>query len=234
MGQRRPLQMNGRRSWSTTPSSSMGEAKTFSQVVEMERKFFREHVSDNNDCPPPTALPILHEVVSMIANAPVKAIGEDLLGSEVFKSAPHEVAGIWLPLACRAVLSKRPPAQWTGGMPQDILKKGRAPTRADSYREVCLADFSAKLFGKFLRGRLISAARESSLDTPLGAGFNGGEPVAAHLLMKRYFDVGRAAAQSAAVLCVDLVTAFASVRRDITFGADGAPRLPLCKLRELG
>ncbi len=106
---------------------------------------------------------------------------------------------MWLPLACRAVLSKRPPVQLTGGMLQEILKKGRAPSRADSYREVCLADFSAKLSGKFLRGRLHSAAKDSSLDTQLGAGFNGGEPAAAHSLMRSYFDGGRAAAQSAAV-----------------------------------
>ena len=112
----------------------------------------------------------------MIAQSPVKAVGEHLLGSEVFKSAPHQAARLWLPLACKAVLSKRPPVQWTGDMLQDILKKGGAPSRVDSYREVCPADFSARLFWRFLRGRLIGAAKDSSLDTQLGAGFNGGEP----------------------------------------------------------
>ena len=68
----------------------------------------------------------------------------------------------------------------------------------------------------------------------MGAGFNGGEPAFAHLLMRAYFDAARALGRSAAVLFVDLTTAFASVQRELAFSSGDVPTAALARLQEIG
>ncbi len=91
----------------------------------MQKVLERDHydaASSLRGGPNAIALPMLHTVVGMIARAPVKAVGEDLLGAGLYKSDPFRAAQMWLPIATKAVLAGRPPLQWAGGMLQEVPK----------------------------------------------------------------------------------------------------------------
>ena len=163
-----------------------------------------------------------------------KAVGEDGIGGEVFKVAPWSLARVWHPLFVKSALTLRPPLQFRGGMITELLKVNASGGECDHYRDITIADHTAKTFCKIFRPEIVSAAAAVVPTGQFGAGFNGGSTDVAHLALSAFLDAASAARQSAAILFVDLATAFASLLRRLCVPADAGDEQWLAALAAAG
>ena len=85
---------------------------------------------------------------------PTKALGEDLIGPEVYPSWPHEMARLIHPVAVKALWWGVPPAQWLGGMLHELFKGKGSTVECDNFRDVTLQVASGKWYGAHLRSHM--------------------------------------------------------------------------------
>ena len=163
-----------------------------------------------------------------------KAVGEDGIGAEVFKVAPRSLARAWHPLFVKSALTLRPPLQFRGGMITELLKANASGGECGHYRDITIADHTAKMFCKMFRPEIVSAAATVVPTGQFGAGFNGGSTDLAHLALSAFLDAASAARRSAAILFVDLATAFASLLRRLCVPADAGDEQWLAALAAAG
>ena len=167
------------------------------------------------------SIPSMAPLVCELAHAKCgKAVGEDGIGGEVFKVAPWSLARVWHPLFVKSALTLRPPLQFRGGMITELLKASASGSEPGHFRDITIADHSAKTFCKMFRPEIVSAAAAVVPAGQFGGGFNGGSTDVAHLALSAFLDAASAARKSAAIIFVDLATAFASLLRRLCVPTD--------------
>ncbi len=119
-------------------------------------------------------------------------------------------------------------------MLSELYKGKGAVSTCLSYRDVNLADNSAKVFGKRIRSSLLEPLQACTFETQFGSGLHGGETAIAHLYLRAVLDYGHVAKKAVAILFLDIVTAFASMVRRIVFEVDEGDEAWLHKLSSAG
>eukprot|EP00972_Heterocapsa_arctica_P057257 8448443-Heterocapsa_arctica.AAC.1 len=84
------------------------------------------------------------------------------------------------------------------------------------------------------RPEIVAAVASVMPTGQFGAGFNGGSTDIAHLTLSAFLDAASAAKRSAAILFVDLATAFASLERRLCVPADAGDERWLAALAAAG
>ena len=180
-------------------------------------------------------IPTMAALVREFAHAKIgKAVGEDGVGGEAFRSAPWAMARLWHPLYVKSALTLRPPLQFRGGMVVELLKASGGGSECSHYRDVTVADQSAKTFSRLFRPELHVATARGMSAGQFGAGFNGGSTDVAHLALLAFLDAASSAKKCAAVLFVDLATAFASLKRRLCVPTDAGDESWLAALAAAG
>ena len=128
-----------------------GTTMQFAEAIQKERNYYtqRMHVP-MRDAPRASSIPTPSEIMKLIGVSKFKkAVGEDLLGGEIFGKCRYEMAKLFHPLFVKSILQVRPPMQYRGGMAAELYNGKGPQSDTSSYRDVCLADFSAKIFGRW-------------------------------------------------------------------------------------
>ena len=105
------------------------------------------------------AVPSFSFVIHRNAKAPCSGLGETQIGGEVMRLVPRIMAGITLPLQCKAALYLRLPLQWLGGCLMELYKNKGVQSDIGNYRDITLADLDGKDLGAFVRAATIGAVR---------------------------------------------------------------------------
>ena len=96
------------------------------------------------------------------------------------------------------------------------LYEGKGPmVEVPSHRDVTLGNLLGKNYSKGLRKDAKPFMNTNSLDTQFGSGIHGGGCDTAHLYLRAMADVAVARKQCCAFVFVDVVTAFASMVRQV-------------------
>ena len=90
----------------------------------------------------------------------------------------------------------------------------------DNYRDVMLAEGDGKFDSSLLRRDVMTAVSHMVPDSQVGSGPHGGATDVGHLMTRAIFSLAGAALGSVAILYLDVVRAFASVRRRIALPGD--------------
>ena len=118
--------------------------------VEELLKSIPEVESVDDDILELAAIPTRLEVEDVFRHVPTKkAVGLDLLPSELFKAAPKEMAGLYYGLYLKCMLLTRTPVQWAGGILQEAYKQTKCPSKPESHRSLFLASQPPKLLQKY-------------------------------------------------------------------------------------
>eukprot|EP00973_Karenia_brevis_P021863 3005419-Karenia_brevis.AAC.1 len=76
-----------------------------------------------------------------------KANGEDLMHGKVMKRSADALSKIFFPIYVKTFLRLAAPLQWRGGMLIELFKCKGSATRIANYRDIILADNTAKILG---------------------------------------------------------------------------------------
>ena len=160
--------------------------------------------------PPPAAFAPVAVPISK------KAISEDLVGGELHKLWPHQMAKHTTPLHLTAMMWVDPPLQWKGGHVMERLKAMLARdgiADCSSYRDITLQHLGGKTYGQDLRVALRPTLRSVVRPTQCGSGLNGGSCDLAHVSLRSIFDLAHARKLLVAGIFVDVHSAFAVADR---------------------
>ena len=91
-----------------------------------------------------------------------------------------------------------------------------------------------KNVAKYVRNKLLPRARNISLNTQFGGGFNGGETAFAHFYVRLVNQACKAAKMTCANLSLDVISVFASLLRSIVFDTEAGGEAWLHKLTRHG
>ena len=142
-------------------------------------------------------------------------MGEDILGCELGRRFPREVAQIMFPVTVKSWLFKLPPVQWLGGQVQELHKTKGSTSQVASFREVMLGNMFGKKFSKCLRKDAKQFLDDGSLSTQFGSGIGGGGTDVAHLYLRGLADFAKHKKLCCACIFIDVKTAFASLIREV-------------------
>ena len=149
-----------------------------------------------------------------------KAIGNDLLGGEVFKAAPEQMAFLFFPLHLKSFSNIKIPLQDCGGECLDLYKgKGDVKIRK-SYRDVLLSNENCKHIGKILRPKIFMAVSDFVVPTQFGAGLNKGSTSLVRLHTAAIEQVACINKYSVTHIFVDFATAYAATFRETILGTN--------------
>ena len=138
-----------------------------------------------------------------------KALGEGGFGAEVRKLCPDEFVSVFAPLHIKATLNLCAPLMWKGSMLHALFKNSGSPSAVKNYRDICLGDPDGKDYGAHLRQLALPAVRLSTPDVQYGSGLNGGGCDIPHLIAASVVQLTETKSLSAALLFIDVRTAFA-------------------------
>ena len=196
--------------------------------VEGLIKVARQH-HETRPPPQPLTAPTPQELQAIIsATKPGKAAGEDLLPPAIAKAAPWQLTQLLWPLVNKACTLVQVPLAWKGGPMANIWKGKDHVKHCQSSRGVLVADWSAKLIPKQLRGSMTHV-----LDF-LHNGQCGGRrhrsiDFVAHT-SQAFFSRARTRRKPAAVIFMDVISAFYSMLREILFGWNGTDEELIARL----
>ena len=77
-----------------------------------------------------------------------KAVGEDLIGAEVFKAMPDVFASVLHPIFVKSLVWTWWPLQWKGDHVMEVLKSKAKSADVSGYRDVTIADGAGKTLEK--------------------------------------------------------------------------------------
>ena len=170
-----------------------GVTMTFSELIAEDRLLKTVDVA--RFCLPPInprLVPTIHELAQVYAHRPCfKGIGEDKIGSEVYRLFPEVMATCIHPLAVKVTAQCNFPIQHRGGMCHELYKNSGTYSIPKHYRDVLLADEGGKGIQKSIRGEFNSFSGVSTTSTQWGSGLHYGSTEVAHLYIKSVFDLAR-------------------------------------------
>ena len=177
-----------------------------------------------------TNLPTLARLCRAFASfTSKKAPGLSGLSTTIFKTAPHQAALAYMPIACKAIIKGTTPLQWSGGRAAPIPKPGKSPGALSGWRSILLLESDAKALQKAMRDSLVTAMERGRADGQHGGlpGHTLAMPAAA---VRAHFLHLHNSGGSGGAIFVDSASAYYAVVRD--FLAIPAPEnLPEEELR---
>ena len=99
---------------------------------------------------------------------------------------------------------------------------------------VVIADGFSKVVGGMTRSATLPYAKQGLLETQLGSGLHGGAIDVAHLLLRSMCDAALVRGHSAAIIFLDLASAFASVARSLAIQTEVTDEELVRRLRTNG
>ena len=163
-----------------------------------------------------------------------KAIAEDCLGPELFKTAASQLAPKYQTLDFKIKASCWVPAQLRGGHLFALYKRKGPINKTGNYRDVVISDVLAKVNGSCTRRQVLPFATTGLHETQLGSGLNGGAVDVAHLLLRAFADACHESNMSCAIAFLDLASAFASVVRRLAMHISITDQELMDRLSRLG
>ena len=146
---------------------------------------------------------------------PMTGIGEDGLGSELFKSCPGTFASLFHPLFFKSALSLCPPLQLKGGRLFELFKGKGSLCDPSAYRDVTVCSASGKPFCRHLRSQAMRPLSKFTSATQFGGGLNGGATDFPRLYLEAARSIAKKNKLTFACIYIDLKSAFASIVRGI-------------------
>ena len=160
--------------------------------------------------------PSIHNVARAFAHLrPMIGIGEDGLGSELFKSCPGKMASLFHPLFFKSAISLCPPVQLKGVRLFELFKGKGSHCNLSAYRDVTVCSTAGKPFCKHLRSQAMTPLMTFSSATQFGGGLNGGSTDLPRLYLEAARSIAHKNKLAFACIYIDLKSAFASIVRGI-------------------
>ena len=149
-GELAPTPYAGRQRWQRHFAALLcGEILSSSECVAVARQDHnaREHVDPEADF-----VPTLNEVTARFSRLQTgKAVGEDHLGGELYRTFPHELARLLHPTFAKAALRSCEPWLWRGSLIHELPKKGKDMKLCEAYRDI----EAGKVYHGILRTHLV-------------------------------------------------------------------------------
>ncbi|CAE7242238.1 unnamed protein product, partial [Symbiodinium necroappetens] len=161
------------------------------------------------------ALPTLQELEQQLLQLKLgKAAGPDGLTAEVLRIHVAGVARTLFPVCLKAALGNREPTAWRGGSLMALAKKASAALDGASFRSILLANATAKVQHRLLRGRLMPYFAAYKLDTQAGQAPGVGVD-SIGLVVRAYQIWAKQKKMASSLTFFDLKTAFYRVLRQV-------------------
>ena len=141
-----------------------------------------------------------------------KAVGEDHIGGELYRTFPHELAQILHPVFAKAALRSCELWLWRGSLVHELPKKGKDMKLCDAYRDIALACEAGKVYHGILRTCLVPEYWSFCSQAQYGGVRHRGCDFG-NLAGRSFMQIAKAGGWSSAVVFFDAVTAFASMLR---------------------
>ena len=110
----------------------------------------REHVD-----PEAYFVPTLNEVTARFSRLQTgKAVGEDHLGGELYRTFPHELARLLHPIFAKAALRSCEPWLWRSSLVHELPKKEKDMKLCEAYRDIAPACEAGKVYHGIVRTHL--------------------------------------------------------------------------------
>eukprot|EP00973_Karenia_brevis_P059334 8260171-Karenia_brevis.AAC.1 len=117
----------------------------------------------------PAAAPCLLQLARAYAHSkPYKGLSEDVIGGELLRACPLEMARLYHPLVYKAACSLSAPLQWKGGALVELYKGRGQMTDRTSYRDVTIGSSPGKGMTSHLRARALPFLRKLAPTTQFG------------------------------------------------------------------
>ena len=171
------------------------------------------------DCQPElAAFPTIAEIETAFrATKCNKSPGLDLIHGEVLKWAPGRLAAAAFPLMCKASARRLQPVHWRGGVLAECYKGKGALADPAAYRSLYVSSMVGKAYHRIIRQKVAPTAAQF-FDTGHFAAKRG-IPVTVASLMIALFERWQSGLnQSAAILFLDIQSAYYSVIRQLAYG----------------
>ena len=149
-----------------------------------------------------------------------KAPGIDRFPSDLFRTAPQQVAALLCPLLAKVSLFGKEPLMFKLGEVVYFFKGSGAPSLARNQRNILLASTIGKLFHKQVRSLSLKFFHDALLNVQCG-GVGGRSTDMVCLGTRLFCRLSKTTKQSAMAMCLDLVQAFYSTVRQIAFDLPG-------------
>ena len=200
-----PTPYAGRQRWQRHFATLLcGEILPSSECVAAARQDYnaRQHVE-----PEAEFVPTVNEVIARFSQLQTgKAVGEDHLGGELYRTFPHELAQILHPAFAKAALRSCEPWLWRGSLVHELPKKGKDMKLCEAYRDIALACEAGKVFHGILRTHLVPEHWSFCSQTQYGCDFG-------NMAGRSFMQIVKARGWSGAVVFFDAITASASMLR---------------------
>ena len=144
------------------------------------------------------------------------------MGPDIHKAFPVAIAALYHPIHVKAALRIEEPIQWKGSALATLWKGKGSTTVIDNHRELHIAPTDGKQYEASIRSNLIKPLAGGAGEFQYGAGLAGSSCDMAHLHITETLAYGMQKNLSTAVAFVDLVSAFASMRRCLAVPGDDA------------
>ena len=165
---------------------------------------------------PVEVLPTLRQCLQLFKKSKNgQAPGENALTDEVYRAFYETLAPLYYPLCFKSHLYQSPPVFYRGGQIVNLYKGKGSFQEITNYRDVTLANNDSKSFGKLLRQHARSRLKDKAMPGMYGSGLNKGSTEIAHLHIIALLEHAKVKNITAAVLFVDIQTAFATMSREI-------------------
>ena len=200
--------------------SLQGKQMPFQELVKINRVHNqnKKHVCNESIESFASSCPALMDIASsMSSSKPNIAWGENNICPKIYKHLSSTLAALYYPLILKTWARIEPPLQWKGGILCELFKNKGLSTDVSNYRDIMLGDISGKFITKYIRKSLLPFALQYSRTTQFGGGFNGGETSFAHLYIRLAIDICKIHNKSCSVLFIDVISAFASLMRNVFF-----------------
>ena len=167
------------------------------------------------------ALPSFAEVEAAFRSTKCnKAPGLDQICGEVLKWAPSRMAAAAFPLMCKASARRVQPIQWRGGVLAESYKGKGALSDPSAYRSLYVSSMVGKAYHRIIRQKATSLATDA-FDASHFSAKKGAPVTAASFLIAQFERWQCHLNQSAAVVYLDIQSAYYSVVRQLAYG-DGS------------
>ena len=145
-----------------------------------------------------------------------------MLGPDIHKAFPGATARLYLPAHTKTALRVEEPFQWKGSALSNLGKGKCTTTRIVNHRAIHVASTDGKQFESNARTQLIGPQADIVGPTQFGAGLAGSSCDIAHLHVTVALAFAISENLAAAILFIDLVTAFDAMKRHLAIPTDDA------------
>ena len=141
-----------------------------------------------------------------------KAVGEDHLVGELYRTFPHELARFSHPFFAKAALRSCEPWLWRGSLVHELPKKEKDTKLCEAYRHIALACEACKVYHGILRTHLVPEYWRFCSQAQYGGVRHHGCDFG-NLAGRSVMQIAKARGWTGAVVYFDATTAFASMLR---------------------